>query len=148
MLVVFHGSKVYNVKIRFLESSRQFALGTGLRGDEVGIPARRRLSAPDTNGGGGGPGGRLGWRAKASPHPPPRWREAGRECHLAVGHGMNPPSPYPQASLRMTDMRLSPGVAANPDLPCTPLCGSTIEGNSRRKTSKFCLPGSLHRRPR
>lgn len=34
VLVVFHGSKVYNVKIRFLESSRQFALGTGLRGDE------------------------------------------------------------------------------------------------------------------
>ncbi|XP_006884606.1 PREDICTED: cytokine-dependent hematopoietic cell linker [Elephantulus edwardii] len=34
VLVVFHGSKVYNVKIRFLEGNQQFALGTGLRGNE------------------------------------------------------------------------------------------------------------------
>ncbi|XP_047575809.1 cytokine-dependent hematopoietic cell linker-like [Lutra lutra] len=34
VLVVFHGNKVYNVKIRFLEKHQQFALGTGLRGDE------------------------------------------------------------------------------------------------------------------
>ncbi|XP_023392389.1 cytokine-dependent hematopoietic cell linker [Pteropus vampyrus] len=34
VLVVFYGSKVYNVKIRFLERNQQFALGTGLRGDE------------------------------------------------------------------------------------------------------------------
>ncbi|KAL4679787.1 hypothetical protein H8959_009437, partial [Pygathrix nigripes] len=33
VLVVFHGNKVYNVKIRFLERNQQFALGTGLRGD-------------------------------------------------------------------------------------------------------------------
>ncbi|XP_076966316.1 cytokine-dependent hematopoietic cell linker [Callospermophilus lateralis] len=34
VLVVFYGNKVYNVKIRFLEQSQQFALGTGLRGNE------------------------------------------------------------------------------------------------------------------
>lgn len=34
VLAVFYGNKVYNVKIRFLERSLQFALGTGLRGDE------------------------------------------------------------------------------------------------------------------
>ncbi|KAL6059260.1 hypothetical protein STEG23_022782, partial [Scotinomys teguina] len=34
VLVVFHGNKVYNVKIRFLESNQQYALGTGLRGNE------------------------------------------------------------------------------------------------------------------
>ncbi|KAM4854481.1 cytokine-dependent hematopoietic cell linker [Thomomys bottae] len=34
VLVIFHGNKVYNVKIRFLEKGQQFALGTGLRGDE------------------------------------------------------------------------------------------------------------------
>ncbi|ELV10911.1 Cytokine-dependent hematopoietic cell linker [Tupaia chinensis] len=34
VLVVFYGKKVYNVKIRFLERYQQFALGTGLRGDE------------------------------------------------------------------------------------------------------------------
>uniref|UniRef100_A0A5F8H7Q5 SH2 domain-containing protein n=1 Tax=Monodelphis domestica TaxID=13616 RepID=A0A5F8H7Q5_MONDO len=34
VLVVFHRNKVYNVKIRFLEGSQQFALGTGLRGDD------------------------------------------------------------------------------------------------------------------
>ncbi|XP_054109450.1 cytokine-dependent hematopoietic cell linker [Callithrix jacchus] len=34
VLVVFNGNKVYNVKIRFLERNQQFALGTGLRGDE------------------------------------------------------------------------------------------------------------------
>ena len=37
MLAVFYGNKVYNVKIRFLETNQQFALGTGLRGDEVGV---------------------------------------------------------------------------------------------------------------
>ncbi|KAF6129401.1 cytokine dependent hematopoietic cell linker [Phyllostomus discolor] len=34
VLVVFYGNRVYNVKIRFLERSRQFVLGTGLRGGE------------------------------------------------------------------------------------------------------------------
>ncbi|ELR58195.1 Cytokine-dependent hematopoietic cell linker, partial [Bos mutus] len=34
VLVVFYRNKVYNVKIRFLERNQQFALGTGLRGDE------------------------------------------------------------------------------------------------------------------
>ncbi|XP_069869334.1 cytokine-dependent hematopoietic cell linker [Dipodomys merriami] len=34
VLVVFHGNKVYNVKIRFLEKDQKFALGTGLRGDK------------------------------------------------------------------------------------------------------------------
>ncbi|XP_060044450.1 cytokine-dependent hematopoietic cell linker [Erinaceus europaeus] len=34
VLVVFYRSKVYNVKIRFLERNQQFALGTGRRGDE------------------------------------------------------------------------------------------------------------------
>ncbi|XP_054342855.1 cytokine-dependent hematopoietic cell linker isoform X3 [Pongo pygmaeus] len=34
VLVVFYENKVYNVKIRFLERNQQFALGTGLRGDE------------------------------------------------------------------------------------------------------------------
>ena len=37
VLAVFYGNKVYNVKIRFLERNQQFALGTGLRGDEVSI---------------------------------------------------------------------------------------------------------------
>ncbi|XP_076402304.1 cytokine-dependent hematopoietic cell linker isoform X1 [Peromyscus maniculatus bairdii] len=35
VLMVFHGNKVYNVKIRFLESNQQYALGTGLRGNEM-----------------------------------------------------------------------------------------------------------------
>ncbi|XP_040602955.1 cytokine-dependent hematopoietic cell linker [Mesocricetus auratus] len=35
VLMVFYGNKVYNVKIRFLESNQQFALGTGLRGNEM-----------------------------------------------------------------------------------------------------------------
>ncbi|KAL1790034.1 cytokine-dependent hematopoietic cell linker, partial [Sigmodon hispidus] len=35
VLVVFCENKVYNVKIRFLESNQQFALGTGLRGNEM-----------------------------------------------------------------------------------------------------------------
>ncbi|XP_008057393.2 cytokine-dependent hematopoietic cell linker, partial [Carlito syrichta] len=34
VLVVFYGNRVYNVKIRFLERNQQFALGTGLRGNE------------------------------------------------------------------------------------------------------------------
>ncbi|XP_074085892.1 cytokine-dependent hematopoietic cell linker isoform X5 [Macrotis lagotis] len=34
VLVVFHRKKVYNIKIRFLERSHQFALGTGLRGND------------------------------------------------------------------------------------------------------------------
>ncbi|XP_054995954.1 cytokine-dependent hematopoietic cell linker [Sorex araneus] len=34
VLAVFYGNKVYNVKIRFLELSQQFALGTGLWGEE------------------------------------------------------------------------------------------------------------------
>lgn len=44
MLVVFHGNKVYNVKIRFLERNQQFALGTGLRGDEVGVTRQLHFS--------------------------------------------------------------------------------------------------------
>ncbi|XP_051821381.1 cytokine-dependent hematopoietic cell linker [Antechinus flavipes] len=34
VLVVFHRKKVYNIKIRYLEGSQQFALGTGLRGND------------------------------------------------------------------------------------------------------------------
>ncbi|XP_004624724.1 cytokine-dependent hematopoietic cell linker [Octodon degus] len=34
VLTIFYGNKVYNVKIRFLESTQKFALGTGLRGNE------------------------------------------------------------------------------------------------------------------
>ncbi|KAM5337278.1 cytokine-dependent hematopoietic cell linker-like [Glossophaga mutica] len=34
VLVVFYGNRVYNVKIRFLERSQQFVLGTGLGGGE------------------------------------------------------------------------------------------------------------------
>ncbi|XP_025889854.1 cytokine-dependent hematopoietic cell linker [Nothoprocta perdicaria] len=34
VLVVYYGKKVYNIKVRFLEESQQYALGTGLRGDD------------------------------------------------------------------------------------------------------------------
>ncbi|XP_074947980.1 cytokine-dependent hematopoietic cell linker isoform X1 [Phalacrocorax aristotelis] len=34
VLVVYYGRRVYNIKIRFLEESQQYALGTGLRGDD------------------------------------------------------------------------------------------------------------------
>ncbi|KAM6313441.1 cytokine-dependent hematopoietic cell linker [Aegotheles albertisi] len=34
VLVVYYGRKVYNIKVRFLEESQQYALGTGLRGDD------------------------------------------------------------------------------------------------------------------
>ncbi|NXR67122.1 CLNK protein, partial [Rhadina sibilatrix] len=33
VLVVYYGRRVYNIKIRFLEESQQYALGTGLRGE-------------------------------------------------------------------------------------------------------------------
>ncbi|NXD71277.1 CLNK protein, partial [Eolophus roseicapillus] len=33
VLVVYYGRRVYNIKVRFLEDSQQYALGTGLRGD-------------------------------------------------------------------------------------------------------------------
>ncbi|NWR27889.1 CLNK protein, partial [Tachuris rubrigastra] len=35
VLVVYYGRRVYNIKVRFLEVSQQYALGTGLRGDGV-----------------------------------------------------------------------------------------------------------------
>ncbi|NXB09223.1 CLNK protein, partial [Cnemophilus loriae] len=35
VLVVYYGRRVYNVKVRFLEESQQYALGTGLRGENV-----------------------------------------------------------------------------------------------------------------
>ncbi|NXX52348.1 CLNK protein, partial [Scopus umbretta] len=35
VLVVYYGRKVYNIKVRFLEESQQYALGTGLRGGDV-----------------------------------------------------------------------------------------------------------------
>ncbi|NXF39390.1 CLNK protein, partial [Nyctibius bracteatus] len=35
VLVVYYGRRVYNIKVRFLEESQQYALGTGLRGDDV-----------------------------------------------------------------------------------------------------------------
>ncbi|XP_014822179.1 PREDICTED: cytokine-dependent hematopoietic cell linker [Calidris pugnax] len=35
VLVVYYGRKVYNIKVRFLEESQQYALGTGLRGEDV-----------------------------------------------------------------------------------------------------------------
>lgn len=47
VLVVFYGNKVYNVKIRFLESNQQFALGTGLRGNEVGAIQRLLFPWPE-----------------------------------------------------------------------------------------------------
>ncbi|XP_074879280.1 cytokine-dependent hematopoietic cell linker isoform X1 [Buteo buteo] len=34
VLVVYYGRKVYNIKVRFLEESQQYALGTGLRGND------------------------------------------------------------------------------------------------------------------
>uniref|UniRef100_A0A8C8BB65 SH2 domain-containing protein n=1 Tax=Otus sunia TaxID=257818 RepID=A0A8C8BB65_9STRI len=34
VLVVYYGRRVYNIKIRFLEESQQYMLGTGLRGDD------------------------------------------------------------------------------------------------------------------
>ncbi|XP_065592272.1 cytokine-dependent hematopoietic cell linker [Cyrtonyx montezumae] len=34
VLVVYYGRKVYNIKVHFLEDSQQYALGTGLRGDD------------------------------------------------------------------------------------------------------------------
>uniref|UniRef100_A0A8C3DTR9 Cytokine dependent hematopoietic cell linker n=1 Tax=Corvus moneduloides TaxID=1196302 RepID=A0A8C3DTR9_CORMO len=33
VLVVYYGRRVYNIKVRFLEDSQQYALGTGLRGE-------------------------------------------------------------------------------------------------------------------
>ncbi|NXK78487.1 CLNK protein, partial [Amazona guildingii] len=33
VLVVYYGRRVYNIKVRFLEDSQKYALGTGLRGD-------------------------------------------------------------------------------------------------------------------
>ncbi|NXU12241.1 CLNK protein, partial [Pardalotus punctatus] len=35
VLVVYYGRRVYNIKVRFLEESQQYALGTGLRGENV-----------------------------------------------------------------------------------------------------------------
>ncbi|NXC22331.1 CLNK protein, partial [Corythaeola cristata] len=35
VLVVYYKRRVYNIKVRFLEDSQQYALGTGLRGDDV-----------------------------------------------------------------------------------------------------------------
>ncbi|NXY70561.1 CLNK protein, partial [Glareola pratincola] len=35
VLVVYYGGRVYNIKVRFLEESQQYALGTGLRGEDV-----------------------------------------------------------------------------------------------------------------
>ncbi|KAM6346013.1 cytokine-dependent hematopoietic cell linker [Podargus strigoides] len=34
VLVVYYGRRVYNIKVRFLEESQQYVLGTGLRGDD------------------------------------------------------------------------------------------------------------------
>lgn len=38
VLAVYHEKKVYNIKIRFVESSGKFALGTGQRSNEVRGP--------------------------------------------------------------------------------------------------------------
>ncbi|NXF72678.1 CLNK protein, partial [Sclerurus mexicanus] len=35
VLVVYYGRRVYNIKVRFLEESQQYMLGTGLRGHNV-----------------------------------------------------------------------------------------------------------------
>ncbi|NXG76701.1 CLNK protein, partial [Baryphthengus martii] len=44
VLVVYYGRKVYNIKVRFLEDSQQYALGTGLRGDDVSkIPSNSKV---------------------------------------------------------------------------------------------------------
>ncbi|NXX77253.1 CLNK protein, partial [Urocolius indicus] len=37
VLVVYYRRRVYNIKVRFLEESQQYMLGTGLRGDDVSI---------------------------------------------------------------------------------------------------------------
>ncbi|XP_042664076.1 LOW QUALITY PROTEIN: cytokine-dependent hematopoietic cell linker [Tyto alba] len=34
VLVIYYGRRVYNIKVRFLEESQQYMLGTGLRGDD------------------------------------------------------------------------------------------------------------------
>ncbi|XP_043919456.1 cytokine-dependent hematopoietic cell linker [Protopterus annectens] len=34
VLVIFYADKVYNIKIRYLEDIHQYALGSGLRGDD------------------------------------------------------------------------------------------------------------------
>ncbi|NXA23605.1 CLNK protein, partial [Ibidorhyncha struthersii] len=44
VLVVYYGRRVYNIKVRFLEESQQYALGTGLRGEDVSkIPSNVRV---------------------------------------------------------------------------------------------------------
>ncbi|NXJ20195.1 CLNK protein, partial [Dicrurus megarhynchus] len=44
VLVVYYGRRVYNIKVRFLEESQQYALGTGLRGESVSkIPSVVRV---------------------------------------------------------------------------------------------------------
>ncbi|KAJ1214151.1 hypothetical protein NDU88_001777 [Pleurodeles waltl] len=35
VLVIFYRSRVYNIKVRFLEASQQYALGSGLKGNDV-----------------------------------------------------------------------------------------------------------------
>lgn len=92
VLVVFYGNKVYNVKIRFLERNQQFALGTGLRGDEVGIMQWLPFSMSKTN------KGRVwGVLAKASAHPQGH-RTGEKDPTLEEENVINPPSPLPQAS--------------------------------------------------
>lgn len=40
VLSVYYEKKVYNIKIRFIEESDKYALGTGLRANDVSVPAR------------------------------------------------------------------------------------------------------------
>lgn len=44
VLAIYHQRKVYNIKIRFLQGSRRFAPGTGLRSNDVSVKISLRLT--------------------------------------------------------------------------------------------------------
>lgn len=37
VLAIYYEKKVYNIKIRFIEESNKYALGTGLRSNDVSV---------------------------------------------------------------------------------------------------------------
>lgn len=37
VLAIYYEKKVYNIKIRFIEESNKYALGTGLRSNDVSL---------------------------------------------------------------------------------------------------------------
>ena len=107
VLVVFHGNKVYNVKIRFLERNQQFALGTGLRGDEVGVPDSFTfpMASKDKD------RGALGDAGQVTPYPQEcgtgeKRRPAGRECDLIL--------PAPSAGLPSYTAAHGPAANSHP----------------------------------